>query len=128
MQITKNIEKKNPLTLEELKQLMDKMVEARSVMLEAGEDLDARKDAYKELCKSQNAVIDDCFADYERGFSVEVIPCTVSYDGNVASYYSVETGEKVEGLPIEENEQLVMTGGKRVDAEVIIREASKNEG
>jgi len=127
MQITKIIQKKNPLTLEELKSLMDKMVEARNIMSESKEQLDALKDAHKDLCEQQNGIIDKCFEDYARGFSVSNIDCTVSYDGKVATYYDVKTGGLVEGLPLEDGEQLEMTGGKVRDAETIIRQANEEE-
>jgi len=127
MQITKVIQKKNPLTIEELKSLFDKMVEARTVMQEAKVDLDARKDAFKDLCESQLTIIDECFGDYARGYSVESIECTVSYNGKVAEYYDAKNGEQIFGEPLEDGEQLEMTGGKRIDAEQIIRQASKED-
>jgi hypothetical protein len=128
MQITKIIQKKNPLNFEELKSLWDKMVEARKILEDAQAQLDAQKDAFKGLKEQQEEVIDQCFSDYKRGYSVSNINCTISYDGKIASYYDVISGEKVEGMPIEDGEQLEMTGGKRIDAEDIIRADNKENG
>jgi len=111
MQITKVIQKKNPLTLEQLKSLWDRMVAARDIMAKSKEELDALKDAHKDLCEQQNTIVDKCFEDYKRGYIVENIECTVSYEGSVASYYDVKSGEKVEGIILQDGDQLEMTGG-----------------
>lgn len=127
MQITKVIQKKNPLTIEQLKALFDKMVEARNIIAKSQEQLEKQKDIFKDLKEEQSEIIDKCFADYERGFTVSNFECTVTYDGKVANYYDVITGEKIEGIVLEEGEQLEMTGGKFVDAEQLIRESSKED-
>lgn len=126
MQIAKIVQKKNPLTKEELEKLFDKMVESREIIYKSKENLEAMKDAHKNLSEKQNAIIDQCFADYANGFSVTNIECTVSYDGKVAHYFDINTGKEVEGVPLEDGEQLEMTGGRH-DAETIIRQASKEE-
>ena len=112
MQITKTIQKKNPLTLEQMKELMDRMIHARDTMAESKENLDAMKEAHKDLCEQQNAIIDECFEYYQRGFTTENIDCTVTYEGKVATYVDAKTGEIVDGLPLGNGEQLEMTGGK----------------
>jgi len=126
MQITKVIQKKNPLNLEQMKTLWDRMVEARQLLAGAKAELDAQNDAFKGLKKEQEEVINSCIADYQKGYVTENIECTVTYDGSVASYYDVKTGEKVEGAPLQDGEQLIMAG-KRTDAEQIIRASSEED-
>ncbi len=121
MQITKLVEQKVELSLDEIKSLMNQMIEARNVMAEAKEDLDVRKEAYKGLCESQNEIINNCFADYQRGYSLKIRSCFASYEGNKVTYTDSVTGEIVVGRVLEPNEQLEMTSKGRRDAEDLIR-------
>ena len=126
MLISQNYHFKKPLTKEEKIALFQQASDARMKLFEKQEELDAQKDAFKAFKEEQEKIIDTCFTQFKSGYKIETIECQVTYQDKIATYTNVKTGEIVEEKPIDENEQLALNNG-RIDAENIIREASRNE-
>jgi hypothetical protein len=82
----------------------------------------------KDLIGEQDAIRRQALEVYRKGFTVKEVKCTVVYDKNIATFYDVESGEKVDERPMTYAEQLSLTTPKTIqDADEFIRRASKAE-
>jgi hypothetical protein len=132
-ELTERIQIHKPLSEEQKAQLFLQIIEARSVIHSIQDDLDQRVEELKDFKKEaearmseQDAIIDSACQNYRQGYLPENVDCVVKYNGNIATFYDVKTGEKVDERPLSDEEQLRLARN-RVDAEDIIKEFSKDE-
>ena len=127
--ITETIQLKEPLTEEQKLGLLDDIVKASDRIKELELHIDDLKEQIKPLKEAidrENDNISQAIENRKAGFIMVNVECEARYEKNVASYYSVATGEKVLERDISEEEQLRLSEN-RIDAEDIIRQASKEE-
>jgi hypothetical protein len=127
--ITEKIPVKNPLTEEQKLGLLDDIVKASDRIKELEfqiEDLKEQIKPLKEAIDRESDNISQAIENRKAGFVMSNVECEARYEKGIASYYSVETGEKVLERELSAEEQLRLNEGL-IDAEKIIRQDSENE-
>jgi hypothetical protein len=122
------IEVKIPLTTEKKDEILKTIsdADAESEKLELA--LKAYAKEQKDLIDQQNAIAREALNSYRKGYFVKEVKATVAYDKNVATFYDVDTGEKVDERPMTEAEQLSLTSNRTVmDADEFVRRANAKE-
>lgn len=120
---------KKKITNEERLILLGQIVEANKIVKVQVELLEDYKEKIKGINKiidEQHGIMSQCATDSEQDFVIKNIECYVTYHKGIATFTNTKTGEVEEERPITEEEQLALSEN-RVDAESIIRQASKEE-
>jgi signal transduction histidine kinase len=127
--ITETIQIRKPLTEQQKVEMLADISKSNDKIAEIELQIDDLKERIKLLKDPQEVErnnIAQVLANYKAGFILENIECSVVYDKGIASFYSVDNGEKVDERPISEQEQLSLSEN-RIDAEKIIRQANEEE-
>lgn len=137
-------EKKQPLTQmvwvkklftdEQKIELGKQMADAEERLSAKSEELDAEADAFKETKKRLEGEMSGIQTElhdhakmFRQGYNEVQVDCFVTYyDDKMVRFTDKVTGEVVEEREMTEAEQLRLSG-KMVDAEQVIREASKED-
>lgn len=122
--ITETIQIQNPLTEEQKLGLLDDIVTATDRIAELTmqiEDFKEQIKPLKEAIDRENDNISQAIANRKAGFIMVNVECEPKYENGIASFYSIETGDKILERPITEEEQLRLSEN-RIDAEKIIRQ------
>ena len=129
MALTETIQRHVALTQLQKVELLDQISIANDKIAELEDRIDDLKEQIKPLKASQETEKDNisqALANYKAGFCPVNVECSVVYDGGMARYYDVVSGELIDEHPITEEEQLRLNEN-RIDAEKIIRQASNEE-
>ena len=121
------VEVKRPYTDKEIIAYSHNMAEAIRTIAEKEAELKAFASGIKDEIAGQESILNDCAARVNAKYEMISVPCSVKYDGKIATFTNKETGEIVEQRELTEEEQLRLTSGWK-DAEQIIREDSKDNG
>lgn len=128
-QLTTNIEVKTSLNPEKKDSLLKQISDAYKIIGENNLSLMAHKEAMtllKEANEKESEKVASIIAIYDKGYESKMVECVAKYEKGEATFTDVHTGEVVEQRAITEEEQLRLSG-KSIDAEQIIRQASKEE-
>ncbi len=125
--ITETIWVKHTLTGDEIVALAQNMARAESSISEKADQLKSVTTTIKAEIATQEGILHNCAEKLRSGYEMRPRDCIVTYDKNIATYTDKETGEILESRPMTQDEQMRLSG-KRIDAEQIIRESSKEEG
>jgi hypothetical protein len=124
--ITKTVQIRKPLTNEQKDNLLKEISDAQLIIDERNEALKAFRDTIKEIIEQQSDIIEMSLANYRAGSLPENVECSITYLDGKAKFVDIKTGEVVDEHEITEAEQLMLSEN-RVDAEDIIRQASKDD-
>jgi hypothetical protein len=127
--LTETIQIMKPLTDAQRLELLDQIAYSYDKIAELELQLDDLKEQMKPVrdsIESEKDNVAQALANKKAGFIPVNVECFVVYNGDTATYTSVETGEIVRERVLSESEQLQLSEN-RVDAEKIIREDSNNE-
>ena len=131
--LTQTIGVKVPYT-DEQKLTLGKLMAESMKMIEGKEaELESLKEQFKEAADE----IKDAIAGYDSdlrlaasklrdGFEEVQKECVVKYEDNIAKFYDKDSGDLVDERELTEAEQMRLSG-RMVDAEDVIREASKED-
>jgi len=89
-------------------------------------DLKEKSKAVSGEIGEQESLISSILSKYHNGFEVKNVECKATYLDGEVTFTDALTGEIVEQRAMTEEEQLQLSEG-RIDAEDIIRQASKEE-
>lgn len=127
--ITKVIQVKKPLSPETKDDLLKDMVIAKKEVEELEldlADLKEKEKEKKEQISAQQSNILSLIGQYQVGYTMENVECSVSYEGNVVKFTDIKTGEIVDKHELSDEEQLQLSEN-RTDMEDIIREDSQKD-
>lgn len=111
---------------EESMSLAQKMASAEATISRKMEELKSVTTTIKADMASQEGVLHSCAEKLRSGYEMRPVEANVKYEKGIVKYVDRDTGEILEERPMTQDEQLRMMG-ERIDAEKIIREASKEE-
>lgn len=127
--LTETIQIMKPLTDAQRLELLDQIANSYDQIAELELRLDDLKEQMKPLkdsIESEKDSVAQALANKKAGFTPVNVECFVVYNGNTATYTSIETGEIVRERVLSADEQLQLSEN-RIDAEKIIRESSAKE-
>ncbi len=126
MEMTETVQVKRELTQVESLDLAQTMARAEATMGEKADDLKSVTAQIKADIAVQEAVLHACAEKLRSGYKMVSIECVVKYDKGTATYADKDSGEIIETRHMTQEEQLRLSE-HRVDAEQVIRQASKEE-
>jgi hypothetical protein len=126
--MTKLIEVKVKLNAQKKDEILKTISDADAEAERLEVELKLHQKEQKDLIDQQNAIAREALNIYRKGFTVKEVKATVKYEKDIATFYDVETGEKVEERPMTHAEQLSLTSNQTIqDAEEFIRRANTVE-
>lgn len=127
--LTKNVEIKKKFTPTDKLEILDQISEIDKSISEKQFALANLQEQVKELKEGIAGLfgnIGDLCKKYQLGYESKWTECVVTYADGLATFTDAKTGEVVDQREITEEEQLSLSSN-RIDAENIIRQASKEE-
>lgn len=133
--LTETIYAKHTFTGEESMELARRMASAEATISRKMEELKSVSTTIKADIAIQEGILHSCAEKLRSGYEMRPKEADVKYEKGVVKYVDKETGEILEERPMTQDEQLRLSGtrvnteskGHGIDAEKIIREASKEE-
>lgn len=117
---------KRPYEDKEMIEYSHNIADALGVITEKELELKEFASEIKSAIAEQDDIVTACAVKIRMGYEMIPVECVVTYDKNIVTFVSKETGEIVEQREITEEEQMRLTS-KWVDAEQVIRESSEEE-
>jgi hypothetical protein len=124
--LTETIFTRHTFNDRELIDLGRKLSSAERKIREKEDELKTASTTIKADIAGLEAIINGAAAKLEAGYEMLDKECALRYEGGMAKYYDIDTGEFLQEREMRPGEQMSITGtGAFKDAEVIIRAESK---